>query len=56
MLVLRFLSLPLAMLMFCAFYSASLKAPRLVEGASIVFWIITGVVLLLAVIRKCRAR
>jgi hypothetical protein len=56
MLAFRFLSLPLAMLMFCAVYSASLKVPRIVEGASIVLWIMTGVVLVLAVIRKCRAR
>lgn len=56
MLVLRFLSLPLAMLMFCTLYSASLKVPRLVEGANIVLWIMTGVVLVLAVIRKCRVQ
>ena len=40
MLLLRILTLPIAMLTFSALYSISIKAPQLVEIGSLVLWTI----------------
>ncbi|RYG91065.1 MAG: hypothetical protein EON58_18970 [Alphaproteobacteria bacterium] len=52
MLLLRILTLPIALLTFSALYSASIKVPHLVELGSLLFWIVFPVIVIVAMIKR----
>ncbi|WP_153511157.1 hypothetical protein [Rhizobium rhizogenes] len=45
MLLLRILTLPIAMLTFATLYSISIKAPQTVEIGSLLFWMVLPIIL-----------
>ncbi len=52
MLLLRILTLPIALLTFSALYSASIKVPHLVETGSLLFWIVLPVIVIVAMLKR----
>ncbi|MQX78120.1 hypothetical protein [Sinorhizobium medicae] len=54
MLLLRILTLPIALLTFSALYSASIKVPQLVETGSLILWIVFPVTVIVAMIKRTR--
>jgi hypothetical protein len=52
MLLLRILTLPIALLMFSVLYSASIKVPHLVELGSLLLWIVFPVIVVAAMIKR----
>jgi hypothetical protein len=52
MLLLRILTLPVAMAMFAALYTTSIKTPQLVEMANLALWGILPIILLAKLVRR----
>ncbi|MBY5885376.1 hypothetical protein HFN49_04080 [Rhizobium leguminosarum] len=52
MLVLRILTLPIAMLTFIALYSAAIKVPHTVEFVSVILWLALPVILIAKAARR----
>lgn len=51
MLVLRILTLPIAMLVFAVLYTLAIKAPAAVEISSLVLWIILPLLIVAKLVR-----